>query len=182
MRARREANDQQTRGWIAKPGDRLAPVFLPQIGASLNATDLLAIRNQTGAAAAIDNFAVQNSKSFRQSIGAYPIADSTSQNHDYLRGGYRLGRNFGITVSRNVKTAISIDSDLLQAADETARQMGLNRSRFFALAVNDFLKRQQQEHMLRQLNEVYTKTVEPAEKRLLKGIKARVRRTIKERW
>jgi metal-responsive CopG/Arc/MetJ family transcriptional regulator len=81
-----------------------------------------------------------------------------------------------------MKTAISIDDELLQEADETARQMGLSRSRLFALAVGDFLQRQRRERMLLRLNEVYADHVEPAEKRLLKGIKAKVRRTVKERW
>jgi metal-responsive CopG/Arc/MetJ family transcriptional regulator len=81
-----------------------------------------------------------------------------------------------------MKTAISIDDGLLQEADETARQMGLSRSRLFALAVGDFLQRQRRERMLLQLNEVYANRVEPAEKRLLKGIKAKVRRVVKERW
>ena len=39
-----------------------------------------------------------------------------------------------------MKTAISIDDGLLQEADETARLMGLSRSRLFALAVGDFLQ------------------------------------------
>jgi metal-responsive CopG/Arc/MetJ family transcriptional regulator len=81
-----------------------------------------------------------------------------------------------------MKTAISIDDGLLREADETARQMGLSRSRLFALAVGDFLQRQRRERMLLRLNEVYADHVEPAEKRLLKGIKAKVRRTVKERW
>ena len=81
-----------------------------------------------------------------------------------------------------MKTAISIDGGLLQEADETARRLGLSRSRLFALAVGDFLQRQRREHMLLRLNEVYASGMEPAEKRLLKGIKARVRRTVKERW
>jgi metal-responsive CopG/Arc/MetJ family transcriptional regulator len=81
-----------------------------------------------------------------------------------------------------MKTAISIDDGLLREADETARQMGLSRSRLFALAVGDFLERQRRERMLLRLNEVYADHVEPAEKRLLKGIKAKVRRTVKERW
>jgi metal-responsive CopG/Arc/MetJ family transcriptional regulator len=81
-----------------------------------------------------------------------------------------------------MKTAISIDDGLLQEADETARQMGLSRSRLFALAVGDFLQRQRRERMLLLLNEVYANRVEPAEKRLLKGIKAKVRRVVKERW
>ena len=81
-----------------------------------------------------------------------------------------------------MKTAISIDDGLLREADETARRMGLSRSRLFALAVGDFLERQRGEQMLLRLNEVYANGVEPAERRLLKGIKARVRRTVKERW
>jgi metal-responsive CopG/Arc/MetJ family transcriptional regulator len=81
-----------------------------------------------------------------------------------------------------MKTAISIDDGLLQEADETARLMGLSRSRLFALAVGDFLQRQRREQMLLRLNEVYGKGVEPAERRLVKGIKAKIRRTVKERW
>lgn len=81
-----------------------------------------------------------------------------------------------------MKTAISIDNGLLQEADATARRMGLSRSRLFALAVRDFLKRKRREQMLRQLNEVYAAGMEPAEKPLLKAIKAKVRRTVKERW
>ncbi len=81
-----------------------------------------------------------------------------------------------------MKTAISIDDELLKEADETAKLMGLSRSRLFALAVRNFLQRQRQEQMLRRLNEVYATGAEPAEKRLLKGIKAKARRTVKERW
>jgi len=82
----------------------------------------------------------------------------------------------------NMKTAISIDDALLREADETARQLGLSRSRLFALAVDDFLQRHRQQDMLRRLNEVYADGLEPAEKRVLNGIKAKVRRTVKERW
>jgi metal-responsive CopG/Arc/MetJ family transcriptional regulator len=81
-----------------------------------------------------------------------------------------------------MKTAISINDDLLQQADETARLMGLSRSRLFALAVGDFLERRRREHTLLRLNEVYMSGMEREEKRLLKGMKAKVRRTIKERW
>jgi metal-responsive CopG/Arc/MetJ family transcriptional regulator len=85
-------------------------------------------------------------------------------------------------LGRNMKTAISIEDGLLQQADQTARLMGLSRSRLFAVAVRDFLQRQQQEQMLLRLNEVYAGAPEPAEKRVLKGIKAKVRRTLKDRW
>jgi predicted transcriptional regulator len=81
-----------------------------------------------------------------------------------------------------MKTAISIDDELLRAADRTARSMGLSRSRLFAIAVGDFLERQRQERMLLRLNEVYANGAEPAERRLLNGIKSKVRRTLKDRW
>jgi hypothetical protein len=81
-----------------------------------------------------------------------------------------------------MKTAISIDDGLLHEADETARLLGLSRSRLFALAVGEFLQRQRQEQMLRRLNEVYADGAGPAEESLLRGIKAKVRRTVKERW
>jgi metal-responsive CopG/Arc/MetJ family transcriptional regulator len=84
--------------------------------------------------------------------------------------------------SKKMKAAISIDDGLLQQADQTARLMGLSRSRLFAVAVSDFLQRQRHEQMLLRLNEVYTNQPEPAEKRLLKGIKAKVRRTVKDCW
>jgi Arc/MetJ family transcription regulator len=80
-----------------------------------------------------------------------------------------------------MKTAISIDDELLQEADQTAQLMGVSRSRLFALAIGDFLQRQRQDKMLRQLNEVYA-TPDPAEKVLLRGIKSKVKRTVRDRW
>lgn len=60
--------------------------------------------------------------------------------------------------------------------------MGLSRSRLFALAVNDFLERQRQERMLTRLNEVYGDGMDKEERNFVKGAKARLRRTIKDRW
>lgn len=81
-----------------------------------------------------------------------------------------------------MKTAISIDDELLQEADETARRMGLSRSRLFAMAIGDFIERQRREQILERLNEVYGEGMAPAEKRLLKRIKTKVRRAVKDRW
>jgi len=81
-----------------------------------------------------------------------------------------------------MKTAISIDDALLRDADTTARAMGVSRSRLLGMAVGEFLERQRRAKMLARLNEVYADGVEPAERQLLGGIKAKVRRTVKERW
>ena len=81
-----------------------------------------------------------------------------------------------------MKTAISIGDGLLREADEAARLLGLSRSRLFARAMDDFLQRQRSEQMLTQLNKVYTDGPQPNEQRLLRGMKARVRRTVIDRW
>jgi metal-responsive CopG/Arc/MetJ family transcriptional regulator len=81
-----------------------------------------------------------------------------------------------------MKTAISINDELLREADETARLMRLSRSRLFTLAVGEFLKRQRREEMLLRLNEVYANAVDPADKRLVARIKNKLRPTVKERW
>lgn len=81
-----------------------------------------------------------------------------------------------------MKTAISIDDELLQEADKTARLMGLSRSRLFAMAIGDFLEQQRREQILQRLNQVYREGMTPAEKRLLKRIKTKVRKAVKERW
>ena len=81
-----------------------------------------------------------------------------------------------------MKATTSIDDEILRKADDTAHRMGLSRSQLFALAVGDFLRRQRQEQMRLRLNEVYADQGEPAEKGLLRGIKAKARRTIKDPW
>ena len=80
-----------------------------------------------------------------------------------------------------MKTAISIDGELLREADETARSMGVSRSRLFTLAVDEYLKRQREERMLRQLNKVYG-APDRAEMRLVKRMKAKFGRTIEDTW
>ncbi len=81
-----------------------------------------------------------------------------------------------------MKTAISLDGGLLREADEAARQMGLSRSGLFVAAIGDFLQRRRRDDMLRRLNEVYERGAEPEERRLLKGMKAKFRRTAQGRW
>lgn len=81
-------------------------------------------------------------------------------------------------IVKGMKTAISLSDELLQQADKAARQMGLSRSRLFAVAIAEFLERQRQERMLHQLNEVYAGGMTPEEKRLLKQMKSKVRRVL----
>ena len=98
---------------------------------------------------------------------------------EFCRG--KTGMSYGITNSE-MKTSISIDDDLLRSADEASRSIGVNRSQLFALAMSDFLQRRQNGEMLNQLNKVYADPLAPDEICLLKGIKIRVRPTVRESW
>jgi metal-responsive CopG/Arc/MetJ family transcriptional regulator len=61
-----------------------------------------------------------------------------------------------------IKTAISIDKDVFAQVDEAAREMRVSRSRVFALALEDFLKRRRnrliEEQMDRALAEIFETT------------------------
>jgi metal-responsive CopG/Arc/MetJ family transcriptional regulator len=54
-----------------------------------------------------------------------------------------------------VKTAVSLEEPLLKQADKLAREMNVSRSRLFALAVEEFIERQQNQALLAALNTAY---------------------------
>ncbi len=81
-----------------------------------------------------------------------------------------------------MKTAISLEDDLLKEADRTAHAMGLSRSRLFSLALEDYLRHRRQEQMVERLNEVYADHPDPSDARIVQGMKRKFRRAIKDRW
>jgi metal-responsive CopG/Arc/MetJ family transcriptional regulator len=80
-----------------------------------------------------------------------------------------------------MKTAISLDGTLLHQADQTARSMGISRSRLFSVALEAYLRSREQEKMIEQLNQVYS-VPEPGSRRATKAMKAKFRRIIQDRW
>jgi metal-responsive CopG/Arc/MetJ family transcriptional regulator len=80
-----------------------------------------------------------------------------------------------------MKTAISVEDELLSEADRVAQEMGLSRSRLIATALAAFLRTRRQEEITARLNEVYAEP-DPAEARTLKLMKAKFHSTIKDRW
>jgi metal-responsive CopG/Arc/MetJ family transcriptional regulator len=81
-----------------------------------------------------------------------------------------------------MKTAISIDDQLLHDADRAAKRMGLSRSRLFSIALQDYLHQRRQQELLDQLNRVYASHPDLSEQRTAAKMKGKFRRTIKERW
>jgi metal-responsive CopG/Arc/MetJ family transcriptional regulator len=80
-----------------------------------------------------------------------------------------------------MKTAISVDDDLITEADRTAREMGVSRSRLFSLALENYLRNREHGKILEQLNRVYADEA-GADKLMAKRLKAKFRKTIGEKW
>jgi len=55
-----------------------------------------------------------------------------------------------------VKTAISIQKNLFQKADEIAKELKISRSRLFVLAVEEFIRRYQNKLLLEEINLAYS--------------------------
>ena len=78
-----------------------------------------------------------------------------------------------------MKTAISLDTNLLKEADQTARALGLSRSRLFSIALENYLRQRRQEQILERLNQVYSDELKAAP---APNIKGKFRATVKDRW
>ncbi|KAA3611015.1 MAG: CopG family transcriptional regulator [Calditrichaeota bacterium] len=54
-----------------------------------------------------------------------------------------------------IKTAISLEQGLLEQIKKNAEEMNISRSKFFSIAVKEFIQRRQNQKMLAKLNSVY---------------------------
>lgn len=54
-----------------------------------------------------------------------------------------------------IKTAISLEENLFNKVNALANEMHVSRSKLFTLAVKEFLKKQENNKLLAQLNEAY---------------------------
>ncbi len=67
-----------------------------------------------------------------------------------------------------VKTAISIQKNLFQHAEEIAKEMKISRSRLFVLAVEDFIRRYENKLLLEEINRAYADGPDPEEQEYLR--------------
>ena len=61
--------------------------------------------------------------------------------------------NHGYT--NHMKTAISIPNDIFEAAEETAKRLGVSRSELYSNAVKDYIDLYVAEHITDSLNKIY---------------------------
>ena len=67
-----------------------------------------------------------------------------------------LIRSYTLVILVAMKTAVSLPEDLFRKADEVAGELGIPRSRLFAIALEQFLVNYRQQAVTERLNAVYT--------------------------
>ena len=83
---------------------------------------------------------------------------------------------------QTVKTAISIQEGLFEQAETLARQMKISRSRLFVLALEDYIRRQQDRELLAKINAAYADEPDAAERTLSHKMRSTHRRTVEGEW
>jgi metal-responsive CopG/Arc/MetJ family transcriptional regulator len=82
----------------------------------------------------------------------------------------------------NVKTAISIEKSLFTQANALARKMKVSRSRLFVLALEDFIREQENRDLLEKVNAVYADEPDESEKVLRRRMRQSYRRLVEGQW
>jgi metal-responsive CopG/Arc/MetJ family transcriptional regulator len=82
----------------------------------------------------------------------------------------------------SVKTAISLQKPLFDQVEALAEKMNVPRSRIFALAVEEFLRRHQSQRLLQQINEAHANVPDPAEAVLRRRMRRQHRQMVEGEW
>ena len=82
----------------------------------------------------------------------------------------------------NIKTAISIRKPLFEQAEDLACHMKISRSGLFALALEDYIRRQQNRELLANLNAAYADEPTPAELTVLHESRESYARHLEDTW
>lgn len=83
---------------------------------------------------------------------------------------------------KTVKTAIWIQKPLLEQAKDLAGKLKISCSRLFSLALEEFIRRQQNRELLEQINAAYADEPDTAEQELLRRRQRSQRRMVESEW
>lgn len=82
----------------------------------------------------------------------------------------------------NVKTAVSIPNSLFKQTEAIARKMKISRSRLFAIALEDFIKRHKNRDLVEAINRAYDEGLDADEKTLLRMIRRNQKKLSEGEW
>jgi metal-responsive CopG/Arc/MetJ family transcriptional regulator len=77
-----------------------------------------------------------------------------------------------------VKTAVSLQRPLFDAMENLAHSLNLSRSRLMALALEDFIRRHENQRLLESINEAYADAPDPEEEAIQRGMRRLQRRLV----
>ncbi|GAH01446.1 unnamed protein product, partial [marine sediment metagenome] len=80
----------------------------------------------------------------------------------------------------NIKTAVSIKESLFKKAETLAKKLEISRSKLFAVALENFIRQQENRELLKKINEVYSQVFSPDEERHRKQIRDYHRRSLED--
>ncbi len=81
-----------------------------------------------------------------------------------------------------IKTAISMDKNLFVQVENIARSMNVSRSKFFSIAVEDFIAHNKNREMLAQINAAYSDEPDATEQLLRSKSRRQHRKTVEGEW
>lgn len=82
----------------------------------------------------------------------------------------------------NIKTAISIPESLFEQVDMLAQHAQISRSRLFVLAVEEFIRRHENQELLEAINRAYDDLSSPEEQAYRQRMRQKHREMVKGRW
>jgi metal-responsive CopG/Arc/MetJ family transcriptional regulator len=81
-----------------------------------------------------------------------------------------------------VKTAISIQEDLYERADNMAQQLNMTRSRLMALALEDYVRRWENQRLLEEINAAYEDGADEEEDLIARSMWGLHKSTLEDEW
>ena len=86
-------------------------------------------------------------------------------------------------MAASVKTAISIQKELFQKVNRLAEELHVSRSKLFALAAQDFIKKNENKKIILQINKAFSDTPDIEENNLQKKMhRKQLRNLEREPW
>lgn len=82
----------------------------------------------------------------------------------------------------SVKTAISVEKSLLDKIDATAKNLSLSRSKFFAMAAENYLHHIETQELIKKLNEAYGDGLDDRETKTLNAMKTIMQSHAEDSW
>ena len=86
-------------------------------------------------------------------------------------------------MATSIKTAISMQEDLFREVNKMAKELNVSRSRLFVMAMQDFIKKQESQKMVDQINKAFSDYPDSDETKLQTGMrKKQIKNLGKESW